>query len=209
MLPMSYQLPAAVALVAGGVFTCFAGYRLFRFVLGAYGFLLGALIASSMVGTTEPWSLVIAAIAGGAIGALVLVLGYFVGVALVGAGAAAFLLNVIWKPLRGGEPGWVIVIVVAAIGAFAAVWFQKHVLVVATAFGGAWTGMIGAGALMAGKAAKAAHATTDVWVVYPNDPATPGVWVYLIWVVLGFAGVYTQYHTGGGKTSAKKKSKKS
>jgi hypothetical protein len=205
---MSYQVPAAVALVAGGLITCFAGYRLFRFVLGAYGFLLGALIASSMVGTSDTWSLLLAAIAGGAIGALVLVLGYFVGVALVGAGGAAILLNVLWKPLRGDEPSWVIVIVVAAIGAFAAVWFQRHVLVIATAFGGAWTGLIGAGALIAGKAAKAADAATDVWVVYPNQPATPGAWVYVVWIVLGFAGMYTQFHTGGGKTSSRKKSSK-
>ena len=42
--------------------------------------------------------------------------GYFVGVARVGAGVAAFLLNVIWTPLRG-EPQWVLVIVVAAAGA--------------------------------------------------------------------------------------------
>jgi hypothetical protein len=53
MLPASYQLPAAVILVAGGALACFFGYRLFRTVLGIYGFILGALIATSVLGPTE------------------------------------------------------------------------------------------------------------------------------------------------------------
>ena len=34
MLPPSYELPAAILLVLGGALSCFAGYRLFRIVLG-------------------------------------------------------------------------------------------------------------------------------------------------------------------------------
>ncbi|MCX6538462.1 MAG: DUF4203 domain-containing protein [Acidobacteria bacterium] len=203
MLPLSYQLPAAVALMAGGVVTCFAGYRLFRFVLGAYGFILGALVASSMVGTADTWAIVVSAIAGGAVGALILVAGYFVGVALVGAGTAAFLLNVIYTPWRG-EPQWVLVIVAAAIGAFVAIWFQRHVIVAATAFGGAWTMLVGLAALMAGKSAKAASATTDVWVVYPSAAGLPATWVYAAWIVLSLVGMYVQFHAGGKQKQKKK-----
>ena len=43
MLPASYQLPAAAMLLAGGVVSCFFGYRLFRIVLAIFGFMLGAL----------------------------------------------------------------------------------------------------------------------------------------------------------------------
>ena len=39
MLPPSYEFPAAILLVIGGAVACFAGYRLFRFVLAIYGFL--------------------------------------------------------------------------------------------------------------------------------------------------------------------------
>ena len=46
MLPHSYQLPAAILLVLGGALSCFAGYRLFKIVLGIYGFVLGAMLAS-------------------------------------------------------------------------------------------------------------------------------------------------------------------
>ena len=34
MLPQSYEPAAAILLVIGGVVACFAGYRLFRTVLG-------------------------------------------------------------------------------------------------------------------------------------------------------------------------------
>ena len=202
MLPLSYQVPAAVALMAGGIVTCFAGYRLFRFVLGAYGFILGALIASSMVGTADTWAIVVSAIAGGAVGALILVAGYFVGVALVGAGTAAFLLNVIYTPLRG-DPQWVLVIVTAAVGAFVAIWFQRHVIVAATACGGAWTFLVGLAALMAGKGAKAASASTDVWVVYPSTGASPATWVYAAWIGISLVGMYVQFHTGGKRQKQK------
>ena len=50
MLPHSYELPAAILLVLGGALSCFAGYRLFKIVLGIYGFILGAMLASSMMG---------------------------------------------------------------------------------------------------------------------------------------------------------------
>ncbi len=53
MLPASFQVPAAVVLILGGLLSCFAGYRVFRVVLGIYGFILGALLASSAMGTDK------------------------------------------------------------------------------------------------------------------------------------------------------------
>lgn len=205
MLPLSYQLPAAVVLVAGGVVTCFAGYRLFRFVLGAYGFILGALVGSSMAGAAaDTWVVVVSAIGGGVAGALILVVGYFVGVALVGAGTAAFLLNAIWTPLRG-EPHWALVAVTAAIGAFLAIRFQRYVIVAATSFGGAWTALVGLVALMAGKGAKAASASTDIWVVYPGAAASSTAWMYVAWIVISLVGMYVQFRSGGKKKKQKAK----
>jgi len=205
MLPLSYQLPAAVALMAGGVVTCFAGYRLFRFVLGAYGFILGSLVGSSLAGAAAgTWVVVASAIAGGVVGSLILVVGYFVGVALVGAGTAALLLNVIWTPLRG-EPHWALVGVTAAIGAFLAIRFQRFVIVAATAFGGAWTMMVGLSALMAGKGAKAAAAVTDIWVVYPGTAVSSTAWALVAWIVISLIGMYVQFHTGGRKKKRKAK----
>ena len=81
MLPYSYQPAAAIVLVIGGAIACFAGYRLFRTVLAIYGFILGALMASSMMGSTNTVGMIAAAIVGGIAGAIVLTFAYFVGIA--------------------------------------------------------------------------------------------------------------------------------
>ena len=51
MLPHSYELPAAILLVLGGALSCFAGYRLFRIVLGIYGFVIEL---ASIAPSTKP-----------------------------------------------------------------------------------------------------------------------------------------------------------
>ena len=89
MLPVSYQLPAAIVLLVGGTVACFFGYRLFRIVLAIFGFILGALAASSLFGASDTGPMLIAAIVGGLLGAAVLMAAYFVGVAMVGAGLGA------------------------------------------------------------------------------------------------------------------------
>jgi len=206
VLPLSVQVPASIVLLAGGAMACFAGYRLFRLVLGVYGFILGALLASSMVGAGATWTIALAALAGGAAGALVLVAGYFVAVALIGAGLGALIVNVAWKPF-GGEPHWAAVLVVAAVGAVAAISFQRYVIVLATAFGGAWTMLVGAAALMLGPGARAASASTDIWVVYPGYAGPPSVWVYVAWIAIGLTGTYVQMHTSGRAAARARKKK--
>lgn len=206
MLPLSIQVPASVVLLAGGAIACFGGYRLFRFVLGVYGFIIGALLGSSMVGTGETWTTIAAAIGGGAIGAVVLVAGYYVGVAIVGAGVGAAAVNLAWKPF-GGDPHWGILVAAAAVGAFAAMSFQRHVIIVGTAFAGGWTMLVGAAALMAGKGARAASAAGDIWVVYPNTAGPDRVWVYVAWVAISLVGVYVQLHSGGAAAARKVRKK--
>src|SRR6266700_4175502 len=85
MLPHAYELPAAIVLAIGGTLACFAGYRLFKLVLALYGFILGAMLASSMFGISNTIRMIAAAVVGGIAGALILVFAYFVGIALVGA----------------------------------------------------------------------------------------------------------------------------
>ena len=91
MLPLTYQTPAAALLVVGGLVACFAGYRFFRIVLVLYGFIIGALLASSLVGAGSTTQLVLAAIAGGFIGGLIFYTAYFLGVALVFVAVNTFI----------------------------------------------------------------------------------------------------------------------
>lgn len=194
MLPASLQVPAAIVLVLGGLLSCFAGYRVFRIVLGIYGFIIGALLASSFMGTDQTLYMVIAAIVGGAIGAAILILAYFVGVALIGAGVGALLANAIFAAL-GREPGVFVVILLAVIGALAALALQRYVIVIATAFGGAWTALIGGLALAGDRVAGQAAARNDVWLAYPVNPAPGQRWVIWAWLALGLAGAVVQMTT--------------
>ena len=120
MLPSAYQIPAAAVLLAGGVLACFFGYRMFKAVLAVFGFIVGALAASSVFGATDTTPMVLAAIVGGVAGAALLLAAYFVGVALVGAGMGALLVNVIWTQIEG-DPHPAVVIIFSVAGAVVSV----------------------------------------------------------------------------------------
>lgn len=191
MLPASLQTPAAIVLLAGGVISCFAGYRVFRIVLGIYGFILGALSASAAMGTEHTVWMLAAALLGGVIGALILITAYFVGVALLGAGIGALTASLIWASL-GRDPHAVVVILFAVAGALAALALQRYVIIGATAFGGAWTIIVGALALTGGRVALDSAARSNVWLAYPMHPAPGAQWVFIVWLVLGLAGTLVQ-----------------
>jgi hypothetical protein len=190
MLPASFQGPAAIILLLGGLLSCFAGYRVFRIVLGIYGFIIGALLASAAMGTDQTWWMVVAAVSGGLVGALILIAAYFVGVALIGAGLGALAANLLWASF-GREPGLIPVILLSIVGALGALALQRYVIIVATAFGGAQTVVVGAAALMGDRVAADGAART-VFRVYPLDPLPATQWDLVAWLVLGFAGVLVQ-----------------
>lgn len=183
-------MPAAVILVIGGVLACFAGFRIFRIVLGIYGFILGALLATSIVGTESTWLTIVAAVGGGALGALVLIGAYFIGVALIGAGLGAMAANLIWAGF-GREPHVLVVVALAIAGALAALALQRYVIIIATAFGGAQTVVVGAAALMGNRAAAEAAART-VYSVYPLNPVPGTSTDQIAMLVLGAVGVLVQ-----------------
>jgi len=200
MLPVAYQIPAAIVLVAGGVLSCFFGYRLFKVVLAIFGFIVGALAASSVFGESAATGMVIAAIVGGLCGAMLLLAAYFVGVAT---------MHVIWTQIHG-DPHPAVVILFAIAGALAATWLQRYVIILGTAFGGAWTIVVGAAALMGHPAALRAAAEGDVWVAYPMNPAPEQGWVPWIFLSLGALGTLVQMYWTGGQSGrvGKKKPKK-
>ena len=208
MLPVQYQIPAAIVLLLGGAVACFFGYRLFRIVLSIFGFILGALLASSVFGASDTGPMVIAAILGGLIGAGLLFAAYFVGVAIVGAGVGALIANLAFA---AGEqdPHFLVVVFAAIVGAVGAIYLQRYVIIVGTSFGGAWTLIVGAMALVGNQAALAAAAQGNVWVAYPLDPAPGQRWLPLAWIALGLVGVGVQTGiTGGEKGRVRRKKKK-
>jgi hypothetical protein len=190
MLPATFQTPAALILLLGGLLACFAGYRVFRVVLAIYGFILGALLASSFMGTEQTFWMIVAWLIGGLVGALILLVAYFAGVALLGAGIGAAAAHMIFAALKS-EPGVLVLILFSVAGALAALALQRYVIIIATAFGGAQTALVGAAALM-GDSSAAQAATRAVYRVYPLDPLPNTYWDATLAIVLGAIGTIVQ-----------------
>ena len=203
MLPHGLELPAALLILIGGVVSCFAGYRLFRAVLGLYGFIIGAMMASSLMAASNQTGMLVSAVVGGLIGAAVLMFAYFLGIVLAGAALGAFLSQIVWTAMGKGEPPALAVIGMAVAGALAAQVLQRYVIVVSTAFGGAWMMLVAGLALVDSRRAANAATSADVWIVYPSMPAGAGQrWLPYAWVVLGLIGAATQLR---GKAKRRKK----
>jgi hypothetical protein len=200
MLPHGYEQPTAIVLLLGGALACFAGYRLFRIVLGIYGFILGAMIASSVVGVSNTTGMLLTAIIGGLIGSVVLVFAWLVGVSLVGAGIGVLVAHVVWTQVGRGDPPAMVVIAVAVAGAIGAMFIQKYVIVVGTAFGGAWTIVLAAANAFPPLKETLTHGASDteVWIFYPTS--TGGMrWAPIAWIGLGIIGTAIQMSTTAGK----------
>src|SRR4030095_9700973 len=185
------------SLLAGGFLACFFGYRLFKVVLGVFGFIIGALAASSVFGSSDTTPMVIAAIVGGVAGAALLLAAYFVGVALVGAGIGALLVNLIWTQIEG-DPHPAVVILFSVAGAVVATWLQRYVIILGTALAGAWTILVGGVAVMGDSGAPEAGGAGDIWVAYPLNPGPGMRWLPWAWVALGALGALVQMRWTGG-----------
>lgn len=208
MLPAAYQAPAAAVLLAGGVLACFFGYRSFKVVLAVFGFIIGSLAASSLFGPAETTWMVVAAVVGGVIGGGLLLAAYFVGVALVGAGLGALAANLIWTQIEG-DPHPFVVVLFSVAGAVLATWLQRYVIILGTAFGGAWTMLVGGLALLGNTAPMKAAAQGDVWVAYLLNPAPDARWLPWAWLGLGAAGTMVQLRwTAGDRGRVVKVNKK-
>jgi hypothetical protein len=198
MLPVSYQFPAAIVLLVGGIVACFFGYRLFRIVLAFAGFMLGGFAASSLFGMSDTVSMVLAFVIGGLVGAGILIAAYFVGVALIGAGLGAAAANLFFAT-SDRDPHFLAVVFLSIAGATAAMYLQRYFIIVGTGFGGAWTMIVGAMAAVGDRAALEAAASGNVWVAYPMNPAPGQRWVPIAWLALGVIGTGVQLGITGGE----------
>jgi uncharacterized protein DUF4203 len=161
-------------------------------VLAVYGFILGAMLASSMVAASNTLGMLAAAIGGGIVGAGVLMVAYFVGIALVGAGLGALVAHMAAQYFGPGDPPPLALIGLSVLGAVGAMVLQRYVIIMATAFGGAWTLIVGLFAINGDRRAARAAAGGDVWILYPTNPAPGQRWVPIAWIVLGLVGAGVQ-----------------
>jgi len=173
-----------------GAVQCFFGYRIFKWVLGFTGFLIGSTLAG-MVGyalSEEVIVAVLAGLVGGFIGAALIVALYFLGIFLIGA----FLGGVLGAALFAvaeTEPQPAVLLILAVITGVVALVFQKFMIIVSTGLGGAWSVVMGIAYFTTGK-------------IDPTDPErlfrSTGSLLYVLllcWLALGIVGVIVQYST--------------
>ena len=205
MVPGAFATPVAVVFVIGGLITCFAGYRLFRFVLALYGFFAGAMFGSSVPDPSSTFAIIVGFVAGGVVGAIIMVLAYFLAVGLIGAGLAALVLHAGWR-IVGGDPPALVVVLVCVLGALIAIRVQRLVMILGSAVAGSWTAITGAVALMGDPKALLAASAPGVSVIYPADLMPPNTHMMLAWIALAVIGMTVQLKTTS--TMGKRKTRK-
>jgi hypothetical protein len=184
----------AIILIAFGLLNCFFGYRIFRFLLAVYGFILGAVVgfvvASNLAAGQTLW-LVVGAVVGGLVGALLMVLLFFVGVFVVG-GLAGLLLAGLINTAAGVTLPTVVVIIIAVIMGIVALILQRVVLILATAFSGAWAVVAGAEALITGQTLSFQLFTQSL---SQQPTSSPLLLILVAWLALSVVGAVVQFLT--------------
>ena len=181
------HVPVAIILLGGGLLACFLGYRLLRTLLAVYGFVGGVIVTTLFVDQLQTWVAVVATISGGVIGAVAAIAAYLAGVALIGAGLAAFLLHA----MMDAEPNVWVLLAISLAGALLALTVRRYVLITGTAFLGAWTTLVGTMALT-GNAAAMAAVSGDVSLVFPIAPLSGQVGFVCGWAGLGLVAALVQ-----------------
>jgi hypothetical protein len=171
-----------------GAIQCFFGYRFFKLILGLLGFLAGGVLAGALGYHISQQEAVVllAGLAGGFIGAGLMVALYFFGIFLVGAFLGGVLGTVLFA-LAESNPEPAVLLILAVIAGIAAMIFQKFMIIVSTGFGGAWSVVAGT-----------AYFTTGA-IDPPNIELlfrAGGSHLYMVvlcWLALGVIGVIVQY----------------
>lgn len=187
MESVSLQFPVAVILLGGGLVAGFAGYPLLRPLLALYGFIGGVIVTPTFTDQLEGWWFIAATLAGGLAGAAAALAVYLATVALLGAGVAAFLVQLAVED----DPRVWLVVAACVLGALTSLLVRRYVVILATAFTGGWTTLVGGLALSRHEAATAATAG-DVSGLFPLVPLAGQEAFAWGWLVLGLLGSVVQ-----------------
>lgn len=205
-LPSAAQLAATLgpitplAALIVGLVNCFLGYRLFKLMLAVYGLLVGAglgIAVADLAGLTGTPALVLMLIPAAA-GAWLTVRFYFFGIFLVGAVAGALAVEAGATMLALQPPAPAHLVMAVIVGALA-LHLQRVVIILSTAFSGAWMTLAAASALVQGRAIRLVEWGEYVPLWPDLGAATSAVAVVVLWLVLGTVGSLVQLHVTGAK----------
>jgi hypothetical protein len=201
MFPDTFHMPVAIILLGGGFLACFLGYRLFRFILLGYGLVTGAVLVSQLGNFPETWMVITATIIGGLIGAALFLAVYFIGVAVAGAGLGVLAVHLVWTQ-RSDDPHLLVIILMAIVGVFTALVFQRYVIIIGTSFTGAWLSLVAVLALLG----HVNITEAEVWTLDALKRISAEREVLFAWLVLSLLGVFVQLRkTSTGKHKKQKK----
>ena len=193
MASVSLHVPVAIILLASGLVSCFFGYRLLRVLLAGYGFVAGVVLAVQFGGDLELWAAVLLTVGAGAAGAVLAIVGYLAGVALLGAAAGALAVHAAWTS-ETSEPGLWVLLGVCLAGALAALVVRRYVIIIGASFTGSWAALVG-GLALAGNSAAAAVTAGDVRQMYPLAPVDTQAGFAAAWFVLAAVGLVVQFRS--------------
>jgi hypothetical protein len=192
-----------IASIAFGALSCFFGYRIFRLILGILGFFLGALVAGGIAFHLTNGSqiiVLIAALAGGILGAGIFAMLYFVGIFVLGA-ILGGLLGTLISTALGGSFQFFMQLTLAIVGGIIALIFQKFMIIIATAFSGSWSIVTGVYYFITGN--------LELYQMFqhPGNLFIMDINFYILllnWFILAIIGTIIQYKITKKKTYHKK-----
>jgi len=193
---LNQMLPVIMGIqLALGILLWFLGYRIFKSVLGFYGFLIGAALGGGLAAVLGAGQLIaiIAAVVVGLICAVLAVSLYFVGVFLAGAALGVFAGVSLSSALKGVPLLTLILgVVLGVIGGLAALLLQKLIIILSTASIGSAEIVIGAAYfLTSGRALQ--------WFSDPSAARKELGPVAVLWLLVAIVGVLIQYTITGKK----------
>lgn len=176
-----------VASIVLGVLQCFMGYRIFKVLLGVFGFGFASSMAYTIAITSvrEVAPSVGIAVVVGCVGAVLAVALYFIGIFLMGAffaGGALYLISL----SAGAQIENAVIIVIAVIGGIVAIALKKLVIILSTAFGGAWQIIWGVGYFV-----PQVRVSNLEYMIQRMDEDL--IVIGICWLILGIAGIVVQY----------------
>jgi hypothetical protein len=181
------QLGLGMLVLAGAVY-CFAGYRIFRFILALTGFLFAGASAAFLAGWLAGGNLmvmVIAVVLGGICGAMALYFLYRTGVFFLGGTAAGLTA---WQIFASRPEAWAPWAILGAglAGGLIALLLERPVMTLATAAIGAWL-------LVCSLLLLLIDTRFGSWLNDPGNAVTVQRGVTAAWLALTAAGFFLQF----------------
>ncbi len=195
----------AILAIVAGILTCFWGYRIVKVSLAIFGFVVGAYAGYeagiSLLHASNELALG-CALVGGLVGMGLCLWLYFLGVFLVGATAGTIVAAAVFSGV-GQQLQPILYLVFPIVFGIIALIAQKFMIVLCTAFSGAYLVVAGIWPFVA-----PGQDFSRIWL-HPSQSGSAGTLGYAalaVWLVVGIAGVRVQFRSHRTKVEVEKQS---